>query len=268
MLAEEENKLAASCGAQGQRRVVREKKHEGWSDLLLAAYRGRKGAVSMLLGEKADPNETDNLGRTALIHAAAQGHEKVVEVLIEAGTDVLYSPSTDGRTALHWSAFYGHRQCCDLLQNAGGNVAEFDNDGHSPQVLAVLGGANFLLFTTADSLSIDQVNQKVEEEEKEHEDERAATEAAAEEANAAEKEERRKEAARQHKEKHEQAEREQKAQNQKKELETQEAAKGGDSPLKKGQSKPGARHSSTTGGSASLKTPSSRNSTATPLPKT
>ena len=44
----------------------------------------------------------------------------------------------------------------------------------------MLGGANFLLFTTADSLSIDQVNQKVEEEEKEHEDERVATEAAAE----------------------------------------------------------------------------------------
>ena len=65
--------------------------------------------VHTLLEKRADPNETDNLGRTALIHAAAQGHAPVVEALIQAGTDALYSPSTDGRTALHWAAFYGHR---------------------------------------------------------------------------------------------------------------------------------------------------------------
>jgi len=78
-------------------------------ELLTSAYRGRRQAVAALLEKKGDPNETDNLGRTALIHAAAQGHDRVVEVLIEAGTDALYSPSTDGRTALHWAAFYGHR---------------------------------------------------------------------------------------------------------------------------------------------------------------
>ena len=85
-------------------------------DLLASAYRGRKGAVVTLLEKNGDPNETDNLGRTALIHAAAQGHEKVVEVLIEAGTDALYSPSTDGRTALHWAAFYGHRSVLPRCQ--------------------------------------------------------------------------------------------------------------------------------------------------------
>jgi len=232
MLAEEENKLAASCGAQGQRRVVREKKLEGWSDLLLAAYRGRKGAgktceeieythmhklacahmrvvrpvhglthnhaarqsrccsekkqtqtrritsaeprSSMLLRKamRRSSRYTTHASHTRVIYVytgsmcvcgclglrvciCTQVHARApmrtrthmrthihtcvlipicAQVLIEAGTDVLYSPSTDGRTALHWSAFYGHRQCCDLLQNAGGNVAEFDNDGHSPQV--------------------------------------------------------------------------------------------------------------------------------------
>ena len=88
---------------------MRERKLEGWGALLLAAYRGRNGEVVTLLEMNADPNETDNLGRTALIHAASQGHSLVVKALIEVGTDVLYSPSTDGRTALHWAAFYGHR---------------------------------------------------------------------------------------------------------------------------------------------------------------
>ena len=43
------------------------KKLDGWPDLLLSAYRGRKGAVTTLLQKNADPNVTDNLGRTALI---------------------------------------------------------------------------------------------------------------------------------------------------------------------------------------------------------
>ena len=44
---------------------MREKKIEGWGNLLLAAYKGRKGTVETLLEKNADPNETDNLGRTA-----------------------------------------------------------------------------------------------------------------------------------------------------------------------------------------------------------
>ncbi len=104
--------MSSSATATNQLAVdaeMREKKIEGWGDLLLAAYKGRKGTVETLLAKNADPNETDNLGRTALIHAAAQGHTEVVRTLIKAGTDALYSPSTDGRSALHWAAFYGHR---------------------------------------------------------------------------------------------------------------------------------------------------------------
>ncbi|KAJ1493103.1 ankyrin repeat-containing domain protein [Baffinella frigidus] len=85
----------------------------GWPKLLTAAYAGQTEEVESILEAKvgADPNETDSLGRTALMHAAAQGHAEVVDVLIEAGidvvdvliqagTDVGFSHSADGRTAL------------------------------------------------------------------------------------------------------------------------------------------------------------------------
>mmetsp|Transcript_18885 Transcript_18885/g.29542 ORF Transcript_18885/g.29542 Transcript_18885/m.29542 type:complete len:230 (+) Transcript_18885:490-1179(+) len=103
--------------------------------------------------EQADPNETDDLGRTALIHAAAQGHDEVVKLLVEKGTDVAFSPSTDERSALHWAAFHGHQKCCDILQEAGCDVEEPDAKGLTPQALAMLGGASFLLAPSERSLT-------------------------------------------------------------------------------------------------------------------
>ena len=55
---------------------------EGWGELMLASFRGHEEDVAALLDSQADPNETDNLGRTALIHAAAQGHHTVVSLLL------------------------------------------------------------------------------------------------------------------------------------------------------------------------------------------
>ena len=61
------------------------------------------------------------------------------------------------------------RKCCDLLQAAGCDVEEADNDGHSAQELAVLGGAEFLLFAAEDSIAVDQISKALEEAEKERE---------------------------------------------------------------------------------------------------
>lgn len=124
-----------------------------WTPLLVAAYTGDHLTVETLLAAKGDPNEVDELGRTALIHAAAQGHPRVVDALIKAGTDVTFSPSTDERTALHWAAFHGHQECCDLLQDAGCEVTEVDSQGLTPQDLGILGGVPFLLLQGDRSLN-------------------------------------------------------------------------------------------------------------------
>jgi hypothetical protein len=70
------------------------------------------------------------------------------------------------------------RQCCDLLQAAGCDVDEADNDGHSPQMLAVFGGADFNLYADEDSTSIEELKVKWVEEEEEKKNARLAAEVA------------------------------------------------------------------------------------------
>ena len=65
----------------------------------------------------------------------------------------------------------GYRQCCDLLQEAGCDVDEEDNEGHSPQMLGVLGGADFLLFSDENTLSIEELNKAILEAEEQKEQE-------------------------------------------------------------------------------------------------
>ena len=56
-----------------------------------------------------------------------------------------------------------------MLQAAGCDVEEPDNDGHSAQALAVLGGADFLLFAAEDSMAVDEISKALEDAEKERE---------------------------------------------------------------------------------------------------
>ena len=70
------------------------------------------------------------------------------------------------------------RQCCDLLQAAGCDVDEADNDGHSPQMLAVFGGADFNLYADEDSTSIEELKVKWVEEEEQKKNARLAAEVA------------------------------------------------------------------------------------------
>ena len=121
-----------------------------WSPLLVAAYGGRVDAVAALLASKVDPDATDCLGRTALIQAAAQGHDDVVFELMKARADMNFSPTMDGRTALHWAARHSHLECCKILQHYGADVLCIDNYGYSPQELAMQAGAEFFLVPNAD----------------------------------------------------------------------------------------------------------------------
>jgi ankyrin repeat protein len=82
--------------------------------LTCAAQLGHEKLVEMLLDAGANPCATDIDGRTPLIYAAAYGHVSVSRVLVEAGIDITITDKF-GRTALLSAVGEGTRQsfkCC------------------------------------------------------------------------------------------------------------------------------------------------------------
>lgn len=122
-------------------------------------------------------NEPDGAGETALLHAAANGHKRVVEVLLEAKAtvktqnldgwsalhyaarrnymgvvtlllsskegvdiDLIELPDNAGWRALHFAARYGHKDVLEQLLANRANVAALDKMGHTALHLAARGG--------------------------------------------------------------------------------------------------------------------------------
>lgn len=109
----------------------------GWLNALhIAAMRGNTMIVQCLLQQRMDPNSRDSDGLTALMHAAAGGHEDVAELLLGQGARL---GEVDGRrrSALHW-AVIAHREAMLrlLLKHADANdpfqVEVYDDAGHTP----------------------------------------------------------------------------------------------------------------------------------------
>lgn len=97
---------------------------EGWSPLQYAAYRGHLKIVQLLVDGKANVNQTNANGFTALFYACQQHHEDIVEVLLSNGADpCLYGSHPDDEglflSAVDFMAdfpslksmFASHRKC-------------------------------------------------------------------------------------------------------------------------------------------------------------
>ena len=121
-----------------ERRLLAKRKLRLQRELLHAARTGDYLDVSLLLGEGAELEWTDeNEGMTALLFAAQYGHLRVAELLIEAGADIEARSEAfgdewtirceNGRTPLIWAA--AGRDCprmqermCRLLLDKGADV--------------------------------------------------------------------------------------------------------------------------------------------------
>ncbi|KAJ5297125.1 uncharacterized protein N7443_008018 [Penicillium atrosanguineum] len=90
--------------------------------LHLASFNGHERQVGVLLslgGE--DINSTDGTGTYPVISASVNGHEKVVQLLLEKGAEVNAQDRED-RNALQAASFEGHDEIVQLLLEKGAEV--------------------------------------------------------------------------------------------------------------------------------------------------
>jgi len=98
--------------------------------LMMVSFLGLEAPMQMLLGEQGTVNTDlrDSTGRTALLWAAIEGHENVVELLLRNGADVNRQDNC-GVTALSLAARKSSVERVSMLLKYGASVSVTDNEG-------------------------------------------------------------------------------------------------------------------------------------------
>jgi Ankyrin repeats (many copies) len=100
---------------------------------------GRLGVVQALLAAGANPNATDNQGRTPLMWAAKSGLPDFVEALLKKGADTKYKDKA-GKTARDYTAAWQWGTAPGLLTVEGAAQLQRDAEADRARVEQLLGG--------------------------------------------------------------------------------------------------------------------------------
>ena len=115
------------------------KKPEPAAQLFLAVENGHCDVVTAILSKKGarlNVKET-TFGMTALHVAASKGNKEIVELLLTRGADIEAREDT-GRTALHTAAFRGYMEIVKFLLEKGAKINAQTNDGKTPLDWAII----------------------------------------------------------------------------------------------------------------------------------
>jgi ankyrin repeat protein len=111
----------------------------GKTALMLAALKGHREVVALLLHGGANPEAKDDHNWTALVHAANQGHWEVVALLLDWGANAS-ARSNEGWTALTCAATRGHREMVALLLDRGADPSACTERGETALMSAAGNG--------------------------------------------------------------------------------------------------------------------------------
>ncbi|KFZ03367.1 hypothetical protein V502_11004 [Pseudogymnoascus sp. VKM F-4520 (FW-2644)] len=113
---------------------------DGWTPLSLAARDGHEALLESLLdSDIVDADSKNGVGRTPLSWAAANGHEAVVKLLIVKGSN-LEAGDVHGETPLLYAAANGHEAVVKLLLIKGSGLESKDNRGQTAFLYAAENG--------------------------------------------------------------------------------------------------------------------------------
>ncbi|XP_028734077.1 inactive serine/threonine-protein kinase TEX14 [Peromyscus leucopus] len=103
------------------------------------AKQGNYVKVKKILKKGICVDAVNSLGQSALFVAALLGHMKLVDVLVDYGSDPNHR-CFDGSTPVHAAAFSGNQWILSKLLNAGGDLRLHDEKGRNPQAWALAAG--------------------------------------------------------------------------------------------------------------------------------
>ena len=111
---------------------------EGLTPLMLACIHGNIRIATLLLQARANINQQNNNGHTALILAcySETPHNDLVRLLIQSGADISIKSSELQNTALMYAAERGHTSIVQYLLDEGAPVNTQDVDGATSLMLA------------------------------------------------------------------------------------------------------------------------------------
>ena len=103
-----------------------------------SAQHGDVDTCAILLNQGAGTNEPDSAGFLPLHYACAAGHENVVRLLLQFGSDI--TSYLTGYAPCEIASKYGHRDVVRVLHEFGANINETGKGGCPPIVSAAAGG--------------------------------------------------------------------------------------------------------------------------------
>ncbi|WP_153100307.1 ankyrin repeat domain-containing protein [Paraburkholderia hayleyella] len=110
---------------------------DGMPLLVLAAReKSNKVAAALLANPKTHPGAVDRADQNALMLAALNGDEALVQLLLSKGADV----NKTGWTPLHYAAANGHDAIVKLLLARSAQVDALSPNGTTPLMMAARGG--------------------------------------------------------------------------------------------------------------------------------
>ena len=146
-ITEEVLKAAATCGQDGVLKIIEEKfkispSKEEWSiaQFYNAAKFGKADTIQKLLAEGVKPDLKNSRHVSPLWISAANGHLRVVQLLLRTKIVDVNAKSIYGRPPIFWAAAEGNENIVILLLTAGADRTLEDIDGKTPLSVAKKNG--------------------------------------------------------------------------------------------------------------------------------
>ena len=118
-----------------QKADLNQKDDRGYTALILATYNQSPEAAELLLSHGASPEAGDGTGRTALMGASFQGDDQCVQLLLKYGARI-DATDANGATALMYAVEFGRKSVIRTLIAAHANSTLKDKRGFDALYLA------------------------------------------------------------------------------------------------------------------------------------